>query len=479
MKLFVKSISVLMVLPMCLGILFYGCKKDTPNTDETTSDTTVAEVATTQEQLVTEQFGEDGSPKDYVMQVRTSRYSYLFCDEISSDRVEQATYERNINIEDMFNIRFSINESVDAAGFENALLAGDSTYSLTIPDYWWGLERKGLFINLCNCDEIDFEDSYWYSGWNSETTVYNKAFSIVGDGTLELLQNLEVVFFNKDMLNDIGGDVYQLYNDGNWTIEEMQKLIVQAGQNLDDNDATNDIYGALYDMHSLGAQAFSCGLKITNHTNDGAVEFCMKDENNINMVDILSAFLHNNKGVLYSDKTNRAGDNPNVTYFSNGRSLFYAAALERAAILQDSNTDFKIGIVPMPKLDANQSNYVSTSYGLSFFAIPKAAADEHMSATILNAMNYLSNDTIVETFYDIVMKGQFSDTENDANMIDNARENIYFDFAFSNESALGAPQVVFRTAIRDNSAISSSIDSISINSERMLEELLMTYSDLQ
>jgi hypothetical protein len=453
-----------------------GCtvNRNPKDTTAVTSSLSESETAGETTGLVPENFGnEDGSPRDFVILVRKSRYDYIWAKETTGDRINDSAYERNMMLEELYNIRIKIAEAAEdsSAYFSNTILAGTGEYDLVVHDYWWGLERKGLYQNLLDFSEIDTDDSYWYTNWNKNTTINGKLFSIVGDAALEVVQNLEIVFFNKSIATDNGLDLYKTVNDNNWTIEKMLTICSATSKNLNNDNTEDDVYGALYDFHSSRSQLFAAGLVLTKPTQNGFVEICANTEKNINICNAVTKLIHD-MNVRYDTNTARSSSNKGSTIFSNGNALFYATALYLGKTLRANAPAFNYGIIPMPKYDAD-SDYISTTYGASVFAIPLSVNNPHMSAVVLDAMNALSNDTIVYSFYDIVMKSQIADAPEDADMIDMARANLYVDFEFINELGLIS---AFQTAVANNANISSALKALSNVAETKLTDLLKSYN---
>ncbi|MBQ8849759.1 MAG: hypothetical protein IJ011_05475 [Clostridia bacterium] len=437
-----KILCALLCLIMLLGVLV-SCKNDTPDNkdsgsgtkgEETVSDVvTDTETETTRTEIVNEDFSQGGVARDYTMYVRKSRNHYLYAEKDSTDKVVSGTYKRNMKVQEDFGVNIKIKEDngdTKTDEWITALANSGSAYDLAVPDYWWLLEQQGLFLNLYARDELAFNQDYWYSQWNDNVTINNKLYTVAGDASLEVLENIEIVFFNKDMTDTLGLDMYQIVNDKKWTIDKMLEIGKQVSAGMDTADTTDDdVYGAIYDVHSLRSQLISADLKLTEIKDNGTIELIAESRAlNLNIQAKVKSLIHDTSTNYFGGgstaRTNMAGK---AKLLGEKKAAFYATCMYAGSTVKKTGANY--GVIPMPMYEEG-GEYISTSYGVSTFAIPKTAADYHFSAVILDALNYHSYNTVVTGFFDTAMKAQIADSPEDARMMDIARESLYFDFAW-------------------------------------------------
>lgn len=417
---------------------------------------------------------EDGTPETFTMLVRTQRYHYLYCDDGSTnDTVQYATYSRNMEIEEDYGVEIKIIESAkdSAEAFLTKLnTASDGEIDLVCWDYWFGLAQQGLFVDLRTVDYIDPANDWYISGWNDNTTINGISYSLVGDAALDVLENIEVIFFNKQMATANNIDFYGLVDDGDWTVAKLGEIAKDVSNNLDDENSA--IYGAIYDWHALQSGLFSVGLKImTVSKENGSVAVTIGSQKNIDVTDAFSQMLRG-EGVKYSATTARG---TSIALFGSGRSLIQAACLYRGGDIRAKiNGSFGYGVLVAPKYDSG-SDYISTSYGVSVFSIPKSCADRTKSAVILDIMNRRSADTIVTAFYDKVLLAKVADSPEDAKMLDLARNSLYFDFAFASQSSSFNIIDQIDGAVLKGNSLSGLSESFSQYAKSQLDSLLSAY----
>lgn len=465
-----KVLAMLLSLAL-LCISLSACTTSQGGSDTTAKPDSVTEAPTgsgetedEKKELAVEKFGDDDFPEEFNIMVRASRYDYLFCDDETSPlELDRSVWSRNMQIEELYNIYFDITEVTDSAtSFTTQLSGGTGAFDLVCFDYWWKLEQNGFFYDVASMQEIDMSDSWWYQGWNDNSTINGVSYTIVGDANLEVLQNIEVLFFNKQIASSHELDLYELVDNGEWTIEKMMEICDAVSLNLDDDDTANDVYGALYDKHSFRNALFSAGLTLTSVAENGAIEIVANAAQNINICDAVTSLI-NRASVNFSDTNTRVRD---YTLFTEERSLFYATGLIMGSSLKSSGmTNYGILITPKYSTD---SEYHTSNYGASVFGIPLDCADRHMSAMILNALNYLSEDTVVYTYYEQVNKAR-ADAPQDSEMIDLSRQYMTMDFAFIYDIGLTS---AFYTAVKNNTSVSTELASIVTAAETTLAELI-------
>ena len=430
-----KTLCALLCLVLLLGVLV-SCNKGNTTPDESesqsvsdvvesTPDNDETESETTRKEIEIEDFSQGGVARDFTMYVRGNRYKYLYAEKDSTDKVESGAYRRNQLVQEKFGVKIAIkacNGDTKTDDWVTALSVSNG-YDLAVPDYWWLLEQQGLFLNLYARDELAFNQDYWYSNWNDNVTVNGKLYTVAGDASLEVLENIGIVFFNKDMTESINLDMYKIVDDKEWTIDKMMEI------GLNFTDANAGTYGAIYDIHSLRSQLFSAGLRLTEIKDNGTIDLIAQSRAiNLDIQSKVKEVIHDETTYFYGSGSTARNKVPEKAQMLNDRrAAFFVSCMYNGTTVK--NTGVNYGVIPYPMYEED-GEYISTSYGVSVFAIPKTANDYHFSSVILDALNYYSWNTVVTNFYDTTMKAQVADSANDARMMDIARDSLYFDFAW-------------------------------------------------
>ena len=90
------------------------------------------------------------------------------------------------------------------------------------------------------------------------------------------------------------------------------------------------------------------------------------------------------------------------------------------------------GLLPLPKYDENQKNYVTISQpaGPAGVAVPSTCRDAERNSLIMEVMAYLSNDSIRSAAYEKIVKGKGARIEDTEEMLNIIYENIVYDMNY-------------------------------------------------
>lgn len=132
-------------------------------------------------------------------------------------------------------------------------------------------------------------------------------------------------------------------------------------------------------------------------------------------------------GAFETDSAN--GDE---ALFNSGRALFATIGLNQTSEISRELDSFSV--LPCPKYNTAQADYVTSLTGSIVFGIMKTAKDPVMSATVLEALSILTYEDVRPVYYDKGLKLRYSADGDTAKMVDLIVSKINVDFAFINSS---------------------------------------------
>ena len=467
--------TILLLTALSLQLLACG---DTENSGNET-DTSTESSATETEKPFLDNLGEyDFNGQDFTMLIRENKVDTTAPEEETGDVVSDAIYNRNAKISERFNVNIVIETLPDDSNMWNSTLdgevmAGSDAYDVVMPDYWWGCETRGLFLDLHDYDSIfEFDQPWWTAGWNDNAEIYGQLYSAVGSMSLDLIKNQNVMFFNKELVDSLNiGDIYDIVESGDWTLDKFNEFIAIGSSDINGDGELklgDDQLGYACALQAGRAMLASAGMKIATRAEDGAWEYNFMNERFVDRYDEIYNLINNNKSVVYDT----AQSLENV--FKGGRLLFLGASIGSTDYLRDMEIDY--GIIPMPKMDDSQEDYVTYNFGTYYMAILLTAADPEMSAVMLEALNAESYKNVVNVYYDTALKNKYSRDEESRKMIDLINSKCFFDFTFVNETSTDHIVMWFFDQIVNKQAgIMSIYEGRRAGFEQKLADLLETY----
>ena len=459
---FTKLISLLCALVMLLS-LFAACA-ETGSTDETTEEIASTEaIATEPEETKDPNFDDEGYRKstppelDYKGEeinllvwedVERPEFEVLES-ETGLDIVKDAIYERNIKVESTLGVKFVWHEqagdSNDLKAFvsyvQNCYSSGVyydiiATYSRTAAS----LSANALLTDLNTVDNsyLDFDMPWWPETMLETCSIRDSLFFISGDISTNLLHFMYAIYYNMDMLKNLGlEDPVAMVDNKTWTLDKLIEMTADLYQDADQSGkaSDDDIYGFTSNYYHLEAFYSGAGMKLLEPATDGKVLKISDDytsQKTVDLVDKLASWFK--QGDTY---VNPAGGNlQNDLVFAEGRALF----TQNRVYIADAqygggrlrNADWEYGILPNPLYDENQENYI-TLLGNPFtlWCIMDNAADPSMSTAVIECMASEAYRKTTPALFENNMKYRYTpDSANKGDgtrMFDIIRENISFD----------------------------------------------------
>ena len=288
------------------------------------------------------------------------------------------------------------------------------------------------------------------------------------------------VFYNKQLCEDYSvPDMYEIVNNGEWTIDKAVELTKDVYMDLNNDGAkdTGDQLGFVMGSYNqLYGFIDSFNLQILERDEEGyPSKFVFSSEKCINAVQkLVSLFKDNNAfGTLNVDGSDY------MVVFSEGRALFCTGEFKDTSSYRDID-EFDYGVIPMPKWDTAQEDYRTTARATySSFCIPVTAIDPNMSAAVLECFASESYRKVSPAYFENALKIKYARDDESAQMYDLIKSSITFSFATSFTMAIGDPQNLFKDGVayfNDNWA--SKMATWEPQSQALLEETLETLKEL-
>ncbi|MCL2517343.1 MAG: hypothetical protein FWF15_02150 [Oscillospiraceae bacterium] len=377
--------------------------------------------------------------------ITNSNYMIEGTGQFDGDIVNDAVYMRNMDVENLLNVKFAYTQiDEDYGTIENILskliMSGSDEYDLIINDLrsLVNLSLENMFLNYKKTDVFDLSQNYWYNAVMEDIAIgKEKSFILAGDYFIDMLRNCHALFLNKSMLEDQikGGsdELYQKILDGKWTFEEFAALTKAFLKDLDGDGViknADDQFGFICVGTWGSAIPFmmAADTDIFTKDADGIPELTINNPK--------SLLLHESLAKLFvssfdsgANSTFLAGDL--VKNFQSRKSLMVGyqrlSTLEQLRSMED-----EISILPYPKLTPEQPNYITAAHDtIEVGAIPTTTPNFDMICVVLEVLNRETMKTVIPPYYEQSLKIKYTRDDTSAQIIDIIHDSLGNVFALA------------------------------------------------
>lgn len=447
----IKAIALLAVF-LLLTVQLAACKTPEDDVKETGGTTAASPVGSDQVTDPAETTLNSGLPemdmKNEIINVLAWKEAGL--DEFNSDGISgdlylDNVYQRNMSVEETLKVHFEFNREVRGdvnhstefiTHLQNVINAGSRDYDL-IAGYsqtMATMSSMGLYHNLLDTEYIDFEREWWPEKLVSELTINNKLYICSGDIAPTTIYHMYAVFFNKKTITDLSlENPHELVADNKWTLDKFIEMSqnIYNDENGDSQKDESDSFGFMTSILSLDPWFYAIGSKMVEMDADGKrlISPSFGGEKTISLIERIQNLLWRSAGAMISDPSNYDGSSiRHVTGFSEGRVLFCVDTGMSSTRYFVSSEGLSFGILPLPKYDEQQSDYISLMRNtVTFFAIPVDSEDPDAISAVVQCFAFNSYKYLVPAIFEESLKLKYADAEADANMYDIVRRTISYD----------------------------------------------------
>ncbi len=451
-----KTLCLVLSLMMICTVLV-SCVQSTENPDETTASTAEQTTGTTSSGAPHVLFDPTNMKARHEWE---EKVMYVLCwnsehkefevteEQITVDELNAAIFERDNQVKAKLGLTaIDYNEQIGTSGneenyakyVERVALNHDAevdviaTYSRSA-----GLcAAKGYYMPINYYDKYVNLSNPWYpQALIDEIAIRNQVYLVSGDISTNLLFLTYGIIFNKELLTTLKIDyneLYQLAEEGKWTLEEFYKLT----EYYDDADGDGkksllDGYGIRTGNYHLDAIYTGSGLKIIDVNNNAEKpEDLIKISSDygsskaIDLSDKIGALFQSDYG--YGETTSISG------HFAQTRNTI--ALLTR---IRDIGRDImkiekklEVGVLPIPKYDEQQEDYKCISGNpLTLWGVYSGNMDlerEESAAGFIEYMGYYAMENTTEAVFANTFLARYADQPDDANMFNIIRRTTAFD----------------------------------------------------
>ena len=373
-------------------------------------------------------------------------YIHVDAQDLNADVLNDAVYNRNRKVEQKLGCKIvektvtndsanTLSLVTDAA--KNSVLSGEDEYDammLPISEVPYFI-TDGYLQDLGAIKEFDFDGEWWDQEILKATTFGGRSYIASGAANLMAFDSMWCLFFNENMMEDHQLEMpYDLVREGKWTIGELTKYCKAAASlNGDESYSWSKdgscVYGISSHQNSPEHFWFSAG-EMTLDTSGDKPEIILGGDRFFSVMDRLAVLLDGKEGLtLKANNTDFDIENGGYVYvFTVSRAMFMTGEIKAAQLMRSMPDTF--GIVPFPKYDEAQDDYITSLVSqLFYFTIPVTSKNAERTATVYEAMTHESYVSVIPQYYGNVVEQKGLRNEDSIDMLEILRRTREVDVA--------------------------------------------------
>ncbi|MCI8387489.1 MAG: hypothetical protein HFE63_03360 [Clostridiales bacterium] len=445
-----KRITALLLLSALLSAVSCGDNSTTDDTNQTDSND-IDSVETTNaidaRKAVSDDLPErDFEGKEFTILTYDQLLTDSFVEGETGDLINDAVYNRNRAVEERFKCKIGAisyaNYDDTTSHVKRSVLANDNDFSLISYHVvaFSGIVMDDLLMNWYDLDYINFSKPWW-SRSNTEDLTYgdDKAILAVGDFSLSSLSGAYCYFFDKKESENYNlGNLYEVVNDGKWTIDYVMNITKDIYRDINGNGERDafDFYGVTHQLGSaLNTYLWSSGNHVISKNSSGEFEITFKNERTNTIIEKVYQLCYESEGVCTDRKVLYPEDAPGYHYtgalsFRDNLCVFAPGTMDMTINYFREKTN-EYGILPYPKLDESQDDYYTMVDGYhSALGVPKTIDDPEFVGIITEALNAETYKSVYPAYYEVALKTKYTYDDESVAILDKLVENRVFDFGY-------------------------------------------------
>ncbi len=460
-------IRKLLCTAIAASLLLTACGSDSQDA-ETTTDLDNATTPIEETTILTDDVPEldfDGAQFRTIEQEST--YYGFYTEEANGDVLNDVIFERNNSIEERFNMEFvetvRITYGEISTMVKKSVMSGSDEFDLVFGQTFQSAadSQEGIYYDWNEVPHVDFTKP-WYTKSIQDASVGDRLYLIESDLSIGYLQQTWMMLYNKTKAAELGNipDLYQMVEDGTWTIDELDRLSrdVYIDVNGDTTRDDGDFYGfaGTRDGCMFVAFVYGCDGRFMSLDDDLNIVQHINSEKTISILEKLSKLFVSNTGTLQKENAFTRQD-----IFPKGIVLF--EPMQMHDLLKPEfdmrNMADEFGVLPIPKYDAEQEEYYTVvDGGADIMVIPTTVSNIEFVGAIVEAMSAASYNDVIPVYMGQAIEQKGARDEESIKILREILDSRVIDFAYLYDGFKGWAMKL-PGLILSPDTIASSIDS--------------------
>ncbi|MGM9652378.1 MAG: hypothetical protein ACI3XP_01940 [Eubacteriales bacterium] len=404
----------------------------------------------------------------------------------AGDVVTDAIWQRNLSVAERLNIEFNYIRSAAsgtgdvAQSIRSAAAAGLNEWDiiLTTNNTTVTNGMDNIMLELEKLPYLNLEQPYWWKDAMDNVSLTGDGYRyLVGDFMLLNFLRTGAFYYNKALYESVYGnpeEPYTLVLDGNWTYDEMLEKAQGAYHDTNGSgttDAGDTVGYAIGSTYEEQMSQFAEGFDICTYKrgDDGSVTIDMGNEHIFDVSTRLYEIAHQSCALIVDNNLSAAG-----LQFTEGNVLFLPGRFDR--VIQEAFRDMEddYGILPYPKYDAEQKEYISlchSSSGCGCVLVTLPQNRYELTGAVLEALGAETYRSVTGVFLETAMKMKYSRDSKSGQVIDIILAGIRKDLIHEYSSyTSGIYNVLVKNAPATEGVFISSYQKVSTAAQASLDK---------
>ena len=401
----------------------------------------------------------------------SSHTAKAFMEKPTGDTITQSVYERMHAVETRLGVLLMIDSQEYVYPNHNAFIEkmdisamGGQSYDLALayPLLPAVMIERGLICDLVSTEYFESTKPWWSDTLLDKVAIDGKIYFTGDNSSWNNLRNMMAIFVDKDIFAGKHpelsvNDLYDLVEDGAWTMEKMFELVEGTYESTDGAGEAdeNDIYGLSSASRVwLEGYFYSAGFTTVEKEENGNLRITLRDDGIVTFTDWFSS-RYNSSPDIYPV------DSAQYRMFLDRRVMMYQSVL--SMVEQELEQEFTVLPMPMYQSELQGGRYYTHFCNYyDVYAIPSsvAVADRARSSAVLECLASEAYRRVAPTYFDLYLKSRNASDDRMADMYDVIRESVVYDigyvygFLFSKaDGSTDMPIYSFRSALNNTQSL--------------------------
>jgi hypothetical protein len=298
------------------------------------------------------------------------------------------------------------------------------------------------------------------------------------------IQDPILLVFNKTLLQNLAlEDPYKLVREGKWTLDKLNEMAVAGSKDLNGDGKFNkldDQFGLEFGIcWQTPALMYACDEITVILDQDGYPHVELDTQKKIDAYEKIYELLWGgDKTYCFNGNVPAEANHPHIGIDS-GRVLFCQYNLFTCENLRAAEVEY--GILPLPKYDENQKNYMTNSWtGMYGLPINTDESKFDMIGTVMESMSALGHKEVIPVYYDILLKEKVSRDDDSRDMLDIILGGLIYDLGINYQAGSSIPGYFMKDLIvAKKQDYVSSLEKVKPKMESDYDKLYNKISDLE